>query len=124
MLRYHKQVYFNPQDIESLKAFTNRLNGLIWRYSSHSIDNLRHRAIDLEGLLIFIKDIELKAGDIFEFYADENNQEIIKVCYRINWQKDLDIILVLSQEKNIITVYINSKTDEHFTLRKEAYINE
>ena len=59
MLRYHKQVFFDPKDTESLKAFTNRLNGLHWRYSSHSIEGLKYRAIDLESLLLFVKDIKL-----------------------------------------------------------------
>ena len=122
MLRYHKKVYFNPADIERLKVFTEGLNSLNWKYSKHCLDNILHRAIDLEGLLLFIRDIKLSIEQIFEFYLDEHNRDIIKVCYRINWQKDLDIILVLGENKQIITIYINSKTDEHFTLRKEQYI--
>jgi hypothetical protein len=46
-----------------------------------------------------------------------------KICYRIPYIKGLDIILVISEEKNIITIYLNSQTDKHETLKKELYIN-
>jgi hypothetical protein len=122
MLRYHKKVYIDVADLERLKTFTEGLNVLSWQYTAHCLDNVKSRAIDLEGLLRFIKDIILDYNTIFEFYIDDKSRDIIKVCYRINWQKDLDIILVLNQGKSIITIYINSRTDEHFTLRKELYI--
>lgn len=124
MLRYHKKVYIDPKDLERLKTFTNRLNTLDWQYTNHSIDNIRYRAIDLEGLLRFIKDLVLDYTMIFEFYVDEQTREITKVCYRINWQKNIDIILVVSQEKNIVTIYINSKDDLHYTLKENLYTKE
>lgn len=122
MLRYHKKVYINPIDLERLKAFTDRLNGLEWSYTSHCIDNIKSRAIDLEGLLRYIKGLVLEDSNIFEFYADDKNRDIIKACYRINWQKDIDIILVIGKDKQIITIYINSASDEHLTLKRELYI--
>jgi phosphorylcholine metabolism protein LicD len=123
MLRYHKQVYFDPQDTDRLKAFTSRLNGLSWRYSIHSIDSIKDRAIDLEGLLLFIKDIVLRAEQIFEYYADDTSREIIKACYRISWLKDIDIILCLEKDKKIISIWLNSVEDKHETLKRELYIN-
>ena len=123
MLRYHKKVYLNPKDLERLKTFTERLNSLAWNYTDHCIDNLKYRAIDIEAVLRFIKDLTLRAEQIFEFYADEQSQDIIKVCYRISYIKGLDIILVIGKAKQIITIYINSQDDEHFTLKKELYIN-
>jgi hypothetical protein len=122
MVRYHKQVFFDERDIQSLKTFTNRLKGLNWRYSSHSIDNLRYRAIDLEGLLLFIKDIELKAEQIFEYYIDEQSRSIEKACYRINWLKDIDIILCLDKDKKIISIWINSVSDTHINLNESLYV--
>ncbi len=121
MLRYHKQVFFDERDNQSLKTFTNRLKGLNWSYSSHSIDNLRYRAIDLEGLLLFIKDIELKAEQIFEYYIDEQSRSIEKACYRINWLKDIDIILCLDKDKKIISIWINSVSDTHINLNESLY---
>jgi len=121
MLRYHKQVFFDPKDSDRLKAFTKRLNELSWRYSSHSIDSIKDRAIDLEGLLLFIKDIELKADQIFEYYIDEQLKEIEKACYRINWLKDIDIILCLDKDKKIISIWLNSVSDTHENLNESIY---
>jgi len=123
MLRYHKEVYIDPKDIDRLRAFNNKLNYLDWQYTNHCLDNIKHRIIDLEGLLKFIKDLELRAENIFEFYSDNISREIIKVCYRINWQKETDIILIIGEDKQIITIYINSREDNHETLRKGLYIN-
>lgn len=121
-MRYHKQVFFDPKDTENLKAFTDRLNGLSWRYSSHSIDSIKDRAIDLEGLLLFIKDVELKADQIFEYYAEDKSREIIKVCYRISWLKDIDIILCLEKDKKIISIWLNLVEDKHETLNASLYM--
>jgi len=123
MLRFHRQVFFDIKDIERLKVFTDELNSLNWSYTAHCLDNLKHRVIDIEGLLLFIKGLELTAESIFEFYADERSADIIKVCYRITWLKNMDIILVVNENKEIITIYMNSKEDNHITLRRELYIN-
>jgi len=47
----------------------------------------------------------------------------VKICYRIPYtEAGLDIILVISEDKEIITIYINSIGDNHETLRKNLYI--
>jgi hypothetical protein len=123
MLRYHKEVYTEPKHWERLKALTGELNSLKWTYSRHCLDSIKDRAIDLEGLLIFIKGIELTAGQIFEYYLDDR-AEPIKICYRIAYEPaGLDIILVVGEDKEIITIYINSREDKHETLKRELYIN-
>ncbi len=120
MNRYHKKVYFSKDSQARLRDFTNLLNGKKWRYTRHSIDNIKHRAIDIEDMLLYIKNISiLDYTCIFEYY--EFDTKIVKVCYRLPYTKDLDIILVLSNDKEIITIYLNSKDDLHFTLKKELY---
>ena len=121
MLRYHKEVYTNPGHFKGLQTFTDRLNGLNWSYSRHCLENIKSRAIDLEGLLLYIKGLKLEPGQIFEYYLTEN-LEPEKVCYRIPYIKaGVDIILVMSESKEIITIYINSSNDKHETLKKELY---
>lgn len=124
MLRYHKQVYFAPKDLDSLQAFTERLNSIKWRYTAHCLDSIKDRVIDLEGLLLFIKGLKLTLEAIFEYYADDNSRYIVKACYRISYINGIDIILVMNDDKEIITIYLNSREDEHFTLKKEIYKNE
>ena len=119
MNRYHIKIGFEPKHISQLKELTEQLNLKNWLYSIHCIDNLKFRAVDIEGILRFIKGIELNPSQIFEFYADRDI--IVKVCYRIGYNNLQDLILVITPDKKIITIYINSKDDLHFTLKKELY---
>ena len=121
MLRYHKDVYIPEADKSRLEALTIELNALKWRFTPHCIDNLTVRTIRQEDILLFIKDLKLQAVDIFEYYINEYNR-IIKICYRIPYTQNMDIILIISDEKNIITVYMNEKEDNHITLNKNLYV--
>lgn len=117
--RYHIKTGFKQEHIELLKTLTNKLNELDFTYSKHCLDNLKYRVINLEQLLIFIKNQELNYDSIFEYYVESNY--INKVCYRLKYTKNMDIILVLSDIKSIITIYLNTSNDEHVTLKKELY---
>jgi hypothetical protein len=123
MLRYNKAVYFKPEALKSLKTFTLQLNNLQWNYSRHCLDNIKFRVIDIKGLLLFIKGLKLSASDIFEYYIDDINKNIIKACYRIPYLGN-DIIIVLGDKKQIITIYLNDKNDNHITLKKGIYCND
>ena len=119
MNRYHIKIGFEPEHLSQLKELTEILNSKNWLYSIHCIDSLKYRAINLEQVLKFIKDIELNPSQIFEFYTE--NDIIVKVCYRIGYNNLQDLILVITPDKKIVTIYINSKDDLHFTLKKELY---
>lgn len=118
MSRYHKKVNFPEEHNRDLEILTNELNSRDWTFSRHCLDNLKHRVIDIENLLNYIKDLKLCKDWIFEYYT--YNNEITKLCYRVEY--DLyDFILVLNNQKKIVTIYINSKEDKHETLKKEIY---
>ena len=121
MLRYHKDILFKEEDLKLLQDFTNDLNGLNWQYTKHCLDNLQHRILDLKSLLLYVKNLTLDYKDIFEFYKDDLSGYILKACYRINWQGNIDIILVINTDKYILSIYINSTEDKHETLKKELY---
>ncbi len=123
MRRYHKQVYMPITDTLKLKTYTDKLNCLKWQYTRHSLDNLKYRAIDRAELLLSIKGKLLNWQDIFEYYTDQQN-DIIKVVYRFKYIDGLDIILVISPDKKIITIYLNSSNDLHYTLRKNLYVKK
>jgi hypothetical protein len=107
-----------------LAELTEQFNNMSWQYTGHCLDNVKSRAVDLEGLLRYIKGLKLEAGAIFEYYLAENG-EPIKICYRIEYiPAGLDIILVVGESKQIITIYLNSRGDLHYTLKKELYISE
>jgi hypothetical protein len=120
-MRYHKDVYWPENQKENLIALTYALNQKAWRYTAHCLDNIYLRVIDVEQMLYFIKNkLQLCAENVFEFYTDEKNN-ITRLCYRINFSKVYDIILVIDTEKTILTIYQNSAEDKHETLKKNLY---
>ena len=119
-MRYHKNVYIPEPDKIRLEASTNCLNNLKWRYTVHCIDTLQYRAVRQDDILIFIKDTILQAINIFEYYTNEKN-DITKICYRIPYINGMDIILIVSDKKEIITIYTNASNDIHETLDKNLY---
>lgn len=104
-----------------MQDFTDSINGKNWQYSKHALDNLKYRAVDSKGILIYIKDLTLDYKAIFEYYTDSIGK-VEKSCYRVNYSENLDIILVVDKNKTIITIYINSIDDYHFTLDRSIYI--
>lgn len=122
MKRYHKAVNFPETDKNKLQLLNDKLNSLSWSYTSHCLDNLKYRVINIKELLIYINSLTLTIDNIFEYYI--NNDDIIKVCYRIQYTKDIDIILVVNQDKKIITIYLNNTTDNHVTLKRYMYTKQ
>jgi len=120
MLRYHKKVYIPIEDIKKLQDFTCNLNGITWQYSAHAIDNLKYRAYNIKDILIYIKDLQLDYKDIFEYYKDNGN--IQKAVYRVDYKGLYDLCLVISDNKMLVTIYINVKNDNHDTLDKNLYV--
>ncbi len=123
MLRYHVKTGFMPEDKLLISQETEALNSLNFKWTAHSLDNLKHRVIDTQALLMYIKNTKLEAGQVFEFYKSEivtYKGYIEKICYRLPWN-NLDVILVLDSEKTIITIYLNSKEDLHSTLNESLY---
>ena len=117
MYRYHRKIYF--PHIDKLRELNNKLNIKAWKYSVHALENVKYRIADIENMLNFIKNITLEENQIFEYYKLYNNIE--KLCYRIAYDNTFDIVLVLSNDKSIITIYLNNKDDNHDTLKKELY---
>lgn len=118
--RYHKDVYIPEADKVRLEALTADLNGKKWTYTGHCTDNLKMRYIGLTEVLLFIKGLTLHASDIFEYYDEAGR--ITKLCYRVKYTAGIDIILILSDVKNIITIYTNTSDDDHVTLDRTLYV--
>jgi len=117
MNRYHKKLYF--PDKEKLISFINILNNIEWQYTAHCLNNLNIRFGDKQKILLFIKDLKLDYNNIFEYYMENN--KIIKICYRINYSIVSDLIIVIGEFKQIITIYLNDKEDNHYTLKENLY---
>jgi hypothetical protein len=121
-MRYHKKIYFPTEYMEQIKILTQTINDLQWRYSSHCLDRIKTYNIDIKEVLLFVKDIKLTPDLVFEFYTDLNF--ITKLCYRIPYNDAIDLILVIGEGKKLITIYYNTKDDEHYTLQKDLYTRQ
>jgi len=120
--RYHYITGFDKKHIDQLKAITSRLNMLKWQYTRHTLDNIKYRELDNKRLSEFFNSCILKYDDIIEYYSNIHTGKIEKILYRIPYTDSQDIILVLTPEKNIVTIYLNSKDDKHITLNTSLYV--
>lgn len=121
MLRYHKDVHFPDRDIDKLELFTSRINSIkAFTFSKHCLNNIIHRILDVEQILQLIKGLTFNSKNIFEYYKEKGYIE--KVCYRVNYNKYQDIIIVMNKFKKIITIYVNGKEDTHRNLDKTLYV--
>jgi len=122
MKRYHCKVFYPDNAKARLRSFTEALQGLTWQYSRHTLQNLKYRSYNVKDILLYIKDLKLDSKDIFEYYAD--NTGIKKAVYKIDYKGLFDLCIVISDIKNIVTIYINSKNDNHDTLNKNLYVKD
>ena len=122
MARYHIKVYTKEAHLRQLEPITEDLKGKAWRYTPHCLDNIKYRVIDSQALLVFIKGLKLDYRAIFEYYTDQTDQDIVRVCYRIPYINGIDLILVIDRDKTLITIYINSSDDKHETLKEYLYV--
>ena len=120
MNRYHKKIYFPSDSNKKLNTFTDLINNKKWLYSRHSIDNLKYRAYNINDILNYIKQYQFNAEQIFEYYSSDTGH-ILKVCYRINYSDNIDLILVIGYNKELITIYANITGDNHITLNRGLY---
>ena len=118
MKRYHKKIYFPEKDIAGILSLINNLNKEKWQYTKHSIDKIYSLA-NISDILNYIKYLTLDFNDLFEYYTEDDS--ICKLVFRFNYNDNQDIIFVVSDKKNIITIYLNDRGDKHCTLNKNIY---
>lgn len=121
--RYHKQVYFPTSHNEMLDMACQHLNSSKWSYSSHALDIIKERSLfyeqEITKLLLYIKYLIFIEQDIFEYYTCDN--ELTKLCFRYHYNSEIDVIIVITPDKKLITIYYNGVEDTHYTLNKDLY---
>lgn len=120
MKRYHQKICFPKEYNNQLQGLTDKFNNMEgFKKSSHAIEQLKTRFNLMEALQFLKNRIYFKYQDIFEYYTESN--QVIKICYKMEYNQYNDLIIVLDRRKMIITLYLNSKNDNHKTLKKELY---
>jgi hypothetical protein len=121
MKKYHKILGF-PQNIrEKAEKLIFALNNEKIRFSVHSLQELQS-----EGQAVNIGQAILKYNlafnDVFEIVEGFKGQ-IEKIGFRIHFDGQNDIVFMLSNDKTLITAWVNKKTDNHKTLDVKQYAN-
>ena len=127
--RYHKKIYFPKEHTKILNDLVEHINSQNLRYSKHCIDRLYEKEFNekkVNNVLNFIKNLAFEYSNIFEYYADGyiGKEKIRKICFRVPYTEYSDIIVVISKECTLITIYANDKSDNHITLKTELYIKK
>lgn len=130
--RYNNQVYFPDWYSESLDTFLKNLNrDSPFLFSPHAVSKLlyfsrtrRYADVNIDHNLTKSINLLKKSGNkVFEFYSKD--QEISKACFRFPIpDSKFDIIVVVSSESIIVTIYFASKDDNHSTLNTNLYEKE
>jgi hypothetical protein len=118
MMKYHKDIYFRPQDREGLESLNNFLARKKFTWSIHAKENIS-RVKDLHYFYKWFNMVEFTVKNIIEYTIIDN--DIKKVLYRLQYDEKSDILISVSNSGNIITLWFNSVQDKHKTLNTREY---
>lgn len=119
-LRYHRDVYF-PENIEQqLNVLLHFMEKENWYFTYHSVSKLlaMNTKLAMEVSRTIFK-YSINTEDIFEVCIRKGY--IAKFSLRIKLNETVDLIIVCSNEKSVVSLWINNKDDTHETLDVSLY---
>lgn len=124
--RYHREIFFPEWFSDSMDTYRASLKtkGNIF-FTLHAVEKVLEYCLEYGITLskILFKCVNrnfLSDSRAFEFYAV--GREIRKVCFRFSFEQfPVDLILVISKDGCVITVYDTNKGDSHKSLDKKLY---
>lgn len=124
--RYHRSIFFPDWAEKSLEEFLINVSGTgSLKFSTHAVEKIVDCSFNygrsfLEHLLKVVKKGSLNLDRVFEFYSTETR--IKKACFRYTLPRfPVDLILVISADGVIVTVFVTNKEDNHSTLNEKLY---
>lgn len=119
MNKYHKNIGFSQDITEKAQKLIFALNNEKIRFSVHSLQELQAeaQAVNIGKAILGYK---LAFNDVFEIVEGKGGY-IEKIGLRIPFDGQNDIVFVLSNDKTVITAWINKKSDIHKTLNESNY---
>lgn len=126
VLRYNRAVFFPEWSTDSITVFLETLrknNGVC--VSIHSVEKIVNYCFQygrqmLKYLLKSVRKASFTPANVFEFYAVDG--EIKKACLRFSFDEfPVDLVLVISADGTVITVFTTNKGDNHDSLDVELY---
>lgn len=121
-MRYHERVFFPADSNNKFKILCDKLNKMPWNYSKHCLRRV-YEKFNCHTILRHISQIKLSPLQIFEYYTNDSGN-IERIVCRLSYNNAWDIIVVVSAEKNIVTIYCNSTNDNHATLNAQLYAHK
>lgn len=125
--RFHREIYF-PDDFQAaMKEYVEEIVSLgPLTFSLHSIEKIMDYSFEygknfFQYLVKTVRRNSLDADKVFEYYSTKG-RKITKACFRYSFDDfPVDIIMVVSANGVVITMYIANKGDNHATLNKKLY---
>ena len=110
--KYHAEIGF-PKNITVPSKTYESL-----KYGPHAT---KEAMSDRYGMIVNLPtSFDPKDGYLFEI--EVLNNKVIKCAYRIKYDETRDLIIVVIPQSNVVkTVWINVRSDKHFTLNRELY---
>lgn len=106
--RFNIKSGFPTGSTSALMDFSERLNRCSrLTFSIHAKEDKLSLRTDMEQIANFASIVEFDVQNIFEFYRDTRG--VSKACFRFPYSLKEDIILVVSRELLIVTVYFNKR---------------
>ena len=120
-MNFHKTIKFEHEKLLMLflSVQNARLNNGGLFFSLHAKERIKDRVENLEYCFSFFHSLKLKYEDIIEYTFI--NGDIEKALFRVAYNNEKDIALVINKHGKICTLYFNNKTDTHETLNKKFY---
>lgn len=116
---YHRDVYFK----DSFKAEAKKLIHNDMRISAHCMNHVAH--VDDKHKYTqadIIKAVKFIAShDIMPFEVETTADEVTKACYRLHNKITGNDMCVVLRNGLVVTCWINSADDKHFTLDTNRY---
>lgn len=124
--RFHREIFFPDWAEDSIEAFIETA----WARNSITIStHALEKVIDygfyygkhfLKFLLKSVRKNSVDSSKVFEFYAVDHT--IKRACFRFSFEEfSTDIVLVISLDGVIVTVYTTNRADSHKTLDTKLY---
>ena len=124
--RFHKDIFFPEWSTTRYGEFLDKLRtNLPLSFSVHAVGKILDYRDEYgnrvwKSILNIIRNSQIYSGELFEFYWD--GERIYKVCLRFPCENlPFDVVMVISLNATIITLYITRTEDTHKSMNKNLY---
>lgn len=115
---YHAEIYFKPNFIQDALTLAKSVKKLSDHEEKHLASTDKKHNYTREELFLCWR--KILNGEGFLFEVEEKFGEVTKAVYRVSLNENKDISIVI-RKGVIITAWINSKEDNHYTLDCSKY---